>query len=301
MTEPRSLFYYDRSPAAWLERTAGLSPLARAAYADLEGAAWTAPKRGAPPCSVPDDDAQLARMARMDLRDFKKVAAEVRALFMYRDGALVDDVLLKTWQDAQGRYTRRVVAGGKGNEAQGKGTHSVRNATRNANALHTQLELESEGVVPPVPSGPGGNVPPAGDGALAPEGAPAAPATGDYLDRPSVQEELLRRGVRPGGATPPADPDGFEARSAEHERAYFAALTAAADQYAAERPASYAVIRREEAHLFGFRGALEALPETKQDTLRYAVMERLRALEHWPRSAEWDGTTPLRALSGAPP
>lgn len=188
MAEPRSLYYFAWDPVEWKARTELLSPLARAAFVDLRSSAWTADKRQAPPCSLPDDDVLLARFARLERNEWKKVRSEVRALFVVRDGHLIDEQLLATWVEAHAAYERRAAAGSAGGNAtsnarkkgQPESTNAGSNGSSNAAvnaaendskpAAKTQ-QSELNRAVPPVPTGTGVVQHLASASALAPSGA----------------------------------------------------------------------------------------------------------------------------------
>lgn len=136
------LHWFPLDPEKHLTRTARLGPEARAAYDWLRCYAWLAGNRGEPPCSLPDDDAELALLSGLGQR-WAKVAAKVRSMFDASSGRLVDQDLLATWEDQLTKYERRAAAGGKGGNAKAKKKQSPSNAS----LTRKQPELEPEGTV----------------------------------------------------------------------------------------------------------------------------------------------------------
>lgn len=283
MTEPRSLYYFPCDPAEWLARTATLSPLGRAAFADLRMAAWTAEKRGAPACALPDDDAQLARLARLERGEWKKVRAEVRALLTASTaGWLVDSWLLGVWTTQHGAYQKRASAGRDGGNAtkekRRRGSNATGNASSNAASIAGskpgsngaanahQSELEEELVAQPL-TGHGLLAPSAPGGALAP--ADAAPrATGATGPSPALAAQQ-------------------EAR-ADRERRYFALLRASANTWMAAHREETREIGAAERKLMGFAPPGQPLTPVRERILHEAVIEKIREREGWPTSEDWD-------------
>jgi hypothetical protein len=145
MNHPPAFQLYARDLLA--ERDA-FDPEQFTAWMSLRCHAWLAPTRGEPPCSLPDDDAQLARLSGLGAR-WRKLGSAVRARFTARDGRLIDDTLLEQFNELLESRTRRSQAGRKGNEARWGSQRdsqsdspgdspSDRNATRNAIANGSQ-------------------------------------------------------------------------------------------------------------------------------------------------------------------
>jgi hypothetical protein len=179
--------------------------------------------------------------------------------------------------------------------------------------LKAQLEAElSESSPPPKPSfalsraessaeavscGPTDHTAnsPAPGVAPAPVGAAlaGAPGNGDYLDRPSVREELLRRGVRPSEAPPAPDVAAKLAEDAalrERDAKHYAALKDAAWAWIRAHPDEAKALGREQRAQLGL--PLEA-PVTgfKADTLEQAMLTAIAERQQWPSADEWDGVS----------
>lgn len=107
------LSWYPHTPAKWRTRTAGLSPLAKAAYLELRDHAWEATSRKLPPCTLPNDDAKLRNLSGL-YEEWASVSAEVRTLFRVTDHGLLDWCLLAIWEKRTqiGSARDRAAAGG---------------------------------------------------------------------------------------------------------------------------------------------------------------------------------------------
>ncbi|HEY4303005.1 MAG TPA: DUF1376 domain-containing protein [Gemmatimonadaceae bacterium] len=192
---PNQLHWFPLDPEKWLARTARLGPEERAAYDYLRCHAWLSHDRGELPCSLPDADEELERMAGVGMA-WKKVRARVRAMFELRDGRLVDVNLLEQWKEQHEKYARRVLAGSKGGKAKGKRTKQSDSNARpmleqsdsNALAKGKQPELEPEEAVDQTLKGldlPAS----APNGALALDAARTPGANGDEHDNDLASPE----------------------------------------------------------------------------------------------------------------
>lgn len=231
---PNQLHWFPLDPEKWLARTARLKPEARAAYDYLRCHAWLSHDRGELPCSLPNDDEELARMAGVGAL-WPKVAAKVRAMFELRDGRLVDLDLLDQWKAQHEKYARRVLAGSKGGKAKGKrGKQSDSNAKpmleqsdSNALAKGKQPELELEEAVDQTLKGLD-LLASAPSGALAPSEARTPGANGasdhdnsgprdwDSLIATAFPEHATTRHVAAAARRATADTATAEAWFAEH-------------------------------------------------------------------------------------
>lgn len=129
----------------YLRDTGHLSAGEHGAYLLLIGHYWTT---GAP---LPDDDASLRRISRMEAREWSRSRATIRAFFDVREGMWrhkrVDTELAR----AKGIYDKRVAAANRrwGNEGRARdtefaGPHADANADAHAYAGHEQPEPEPE-------------------------------------------------------------------------------------------------------------------------------------------------------------
>lgn len=109
MTPPVSLHSMPLNLDAWAKIVTGLSALQEGCLLRAVRAAWTAEHRAMPPATLPNDDAELARI----IGDAKQVEI-VRRYFVPRDGApyqLEWAWLVEEYRAAMGRYLARKLGG----------------------------------------------------------------------------------------------------------------------------------------------------------------------------------------------
>jgi uncharacterized protein YdaU (DUF1376 family) len=98
-------FLTDENLALWpIER--------KGALLQLRAHAWI----GEPPCTLPDDDAMLAKLSGLNRR-WKKHANDIRRCFEQAEGRLVDPYLMLLYQEMIEKADRRAIAGEKGARA----------------------------------------------------------------------------------------------------------------------------------------------------------------------------------------
>lgn len=135
MAEHETFPCFNFFPADWLTGSpATMTAEQRGVFIDLLAYAW----QQTPPCTLPDDDAQLAALAKLPLSRWRRIGGPVRARFQATgDGRLVNRKQKAVYDDMVAHREKRSRAGKKGNEArwgsQGK-SQSDRNASRNATA-----------------------------------------------------------------------------------------------------------------------------------------------------------------------
>lgn len=135
-------------PLRWLNSAVvrSMSPAGRGAYIALIAEAW----HQTPPGSVPDNEAELADLARVSASCWKKVSAEVRRAFVRRDDGRLHQPFMSDSiaPDGYGKIEKNRAAAvarwaPKAN-ADAMQTHSGRNAPPNAAQCH-QEERRVEG------------------------------------------------------------------------------------------------------------------------------------------------------------
>src|SRR5262245_10814433 len=115
-------------PREWLTDTTLLTPEQKGALMELRAHAWLAAVRGEPPCSLPNDDAKLAKLSGLGPR-WRKVGRDVRAFFRVEADRLIDTGLLANRADMESYHIERSEAGRKGNQTRwGKRSLSDRTA-----------------------------------------------------------------------------------------------------------------------------------------------------------------------------
>jgi hypothetical protein len=209
-------------------------------------------------------------------------AAEFRARFVDEHG------VIKEWQDYQGallerrRQDRERKKRGKRAESPQEG--STQSAGIPAEAPQDVQRTSSvNGNDHPEYSAPYGAENTQGSPlAPAPDGARPAPGTGDYLDRPTVRDELLRRGVRV--------PENLPALDAPANRAdeYAQVLTAAVNEFLERFPIASKEIGRQcrREQKLPMSGDLT---EPQIQRLRGEVTEKIRQQLRWPTERSWQG------------
>lgn len=96
------------------EATRLMSLAARGAYADLLAIAWLSSDE---PCTLPDDDASLARLLSVPLREWKSVASVVRSQFeLTESGRLRNARLWDVYCEVQAKRDKMSRGGRKGAE-----------------------------------------------------------------------------------------------------------------------------------------------------------------------------------------
>lgn len=140
------LYYFPVMPGDWLagEATSAMTPAQEGAFFRLLCRQWMS--KGVP-CSLPNDDAQLAHLSRLGA-DWPTVGAFVRAQFEEVKGdptRIRNPKLWGIWREKQASHKRRVSAGSVG----GKATAKAKQSRSNARAMPKQLESELELEKPP--------------------------------------------------------------------------------------------------------------------------------------------------------
>jgi hypothetical protein len=138
-----SLHWYPLKAEERLAQTAHLSIAARAGFDWLRAHAWLSAQHGEPPCSLPDDDKQLARLSGLGPK-WPSVRAELNPFYRSVDGRLIDHQLLAIWEKQLLQHQRRSAAGQKGGRPRKAGE------TRGKARLK---QRESESEVKRTPSG----------------------------------------------------------------------------------------------------------------------------------------------------
>jgi uncharacterized protein YdaU (DUF1376 family) len=267
-----SLQWFPVDAAQWMLRTAKFSVEAKAAYMDLRCHAWLAIAHGDAPCTLPADDAQLARLTGLGAR-WKKVGAELLPLFERVGDRYLDRDLLATWNEQQAKHAKvveRASAGGKAKAArkhrfkQGTGT-AASTATSTPQAVldecSSSAELELEGAAEQSLTAHA-LLAPAPNGARSGDGPPRAAG--------------VKRSAPP---EPSADELALVA-------AYYRWLGEQTDEFAAGNPDEFAQLEREERARMGFRPA-KPLSAFEQRALRERLMCRAQERNHWPDEATW--------------
>lgn len=313
----------------WLASSAigMMLPEQRGAYIQLLAFAWT---DGDAEPSVLNDPATLAQQSGLGAR-WKKLGPLVLAQFEARDGRLYNAKLSEVWTAQQDKHAKavakavlaveareekkRLQAASSGESPSSPPSATSRSSRRSSPRSSSGSSLSSssgsqnlEGTAPPVPYGTEEEHVPASGDALAPEGAalPAATngtntGTGDYLNRPSVRDELRKRThVQPwvpGQASVPTIGDVEEARR-ERETAYRGLLTERANAWMDDNAEATKAIGFGERARLGFpvRGTL---PDWQVSVLREAVVEVVRTRHDWPSLDGWDGADFLAGVRSA--
>lgn len=109
---PPAFQFYARD---WITNTAQLTAEEKGALADLKAYAWLAVMRSEPPCSLPDDDAKLARLSGLGAR-WRKMAATIRSYFRVEGDRLIDDELLRHRVEREQYHNERSESGRRGAE-----------------------------------------------------------------------------------------------------------------------------------------------------------------------------------------
>jgi uncharacterized protein YdaU (DUF1376 family) len=181
MTTANSLHWFPRDPAKELARTAGLEPEAHSAYVRLRDQAWLAHEHGEQPCTLANDEGELARLSGLSLKSWRRVAPSILRFLNVVGTRLVDADLLKLWEEQQRKYDRRKNAGGKGGRAK---ADTRKQSSSIARTKPQQLEQELEAIAPK-----GAN------SRSQFEESPYAPAPEGARDG-GVDEEPVERGIR---------------------------------------------------------------------------------------------------------
>lgn len=103
-------FYFF--PRDWIAGTAGLSAEQKGVFIDLLSYAW----EQTPPCTLPNDDVALARMAGMGAKKWKNLAPGIRAKFELIDGRLRNPKQWSVYQDQVAQREKKRQAGTLGNQ-----------------------------------------------------------------------------------------------------------------------------------------------------------------------------------------
>ena len=306
-----SWFPYDAEAWERRVRDLGLSVWQEGALMRLLRAAWRSPV----PCTVLDTPDELARIVGAE---WKKARPVLTAHFQpladdpsrYRCEWLYDLYLRQLERHLS--YQKRGKLGGRPAKAAPKAQLEAELEAREKAELSFLSRESSAEALSCAPTEHTAKSPlPADERAPAGAALPVAGAgdqNGDYLDRPSVREELLRRGVRPSEAPPApdvaamlADDEARRQRDAEH----FAAVRDAAWAWMRSHPVETKALGRDVRAALGF--PLEA-PVTgiKADTLEAQMIAAISELHQWPSADDWDGSLLLPrpdaslTLAGAP-
>lgn len=189
--QPLHWFPFDTD--RWLgEIAGGLTAEQKGGLMDLLSVAWTQ----VPPCTLPDDNAYLAARSGLGPR-WKRNREAVLATFALTDGGRLGCAwLLEIYGEQFTKYTNRSTANRTNRRGTKDSTNKDTNDTTNRgtngatnDATNRGQEKETEGVVPPAPSGAGVEHPPAAPSALAPVGA-ALPAAKN--GKPSGNPQALK-------------------------------------------------------------------------------------------------------------
>jgi uncharacterized protein YdaU (DUF1376 family) len=105
--------YFPFYVKEWLVGNALLTAEQRGALINLLAHAWVA----TPPCTLPDDDTQLALLAGIPLKRWRRMADTIRAVFYREDGRLVDGKLLQRHQEMVDGSQRRTAAAQRASQA----------------------------------------------------------------------------------------------------------------------------------------------------------------------------------------
>jgi uncharacterized protein YdaU (DUF1376 family) len=178
--------------------TALLTPEQKGALADLKAHAW-AGTAGGPPCSLPDDDAILAKLAGMPLARWRKVGGPVRAqLETVEDNGiryLRHAHQYAEYADMMEHRERRSKAGQRGNavrwgpsDGSQCESQSDRNASRNAMAIGSPALAQAK------------------ETATATVGSLRSPTGGAVRLAPAGKRRAKSGPAAANGSHPPADP-----------------------------------------------------------------------------------------------
>ena len=149
--------YFPKYAKDWLtgEGTRLMTPEQRGAFDWLLCHAWLS----TPPCTLPDDDASLARLSELGNR-WKRVGALIRAQFLpYPDdsGRIYNRKQFEIWYEMESHRVRRSQAGRKGNAARwSSDSHSDRIAiakpspSSSSAFASSNLEESSSPATPPL-------------------------------------------------------------------------------------------------------------------------------------------------------
>jgi uncharacterized protein YdaU (DUF1376 family) len=129
----------------WLTRTALLTPEQKGALVELKAHAWLAVAYGKPPCSLPNDDATLARLSGLGSK-WRKIGGPVREMFRQDGDLLVDDELLAYRAEIEQHHAKRSTAGRIGNEKRWGGSQreSPSDSPGDPNASRGAIANESQ-------------------------------------------------------------------------------------------------------------------------------------------------------------
>lgn len=141
--------YFPKYAKDWLtgEGTRLMTPEQRGAFDWLLCHAWLSD----PPCTLPDDDAALARLSDLGRR-WKTVGAEVRAQFQpfpTLSGRIYNPKQLEIWKEMQEHRNKRSAAGRKGNELRW-GAESLFDRNAIAKLSPPIGDAGEDGDIPPV-------------------------------------------------------------------------------------------------------------------------------------------------------
>lgn len=135
-------------PRDWITGTAGLSPEQKSAFIDLLSYAW----EQTPPCTLPDDDVMLARLAGFTVQKWKKVGPAIRAkLEPIEGGRLRNPKLWSVYLDMCDHREKRRRAGERGNNKRW-GSPSDRNANGNASRNDSRKTVAKGIAKPSLPT-----------------------------------------------------------------------------------------------------------------------------------------------------
>jgi uncharacterized protein YdaU (DUF1376 family) len=240
---------------------------------------------------VPDDPTTLAQMSRLGAR-WKKLGALVRDQFDSRDGYLYNAKLSEVWNDQQQKHAKVVERGKKGGATKAaKAKHGSSSTTSTATAQRvagTVAEgLATKNIDSPVSEPYGSERQEQAADAPAPEGA-RTPPTGDYLDRPSVREELAKRThIAPRGPHDPPTPLAeAEAEVRQWDDRYTEAMAAACEKWLADNPEEATSLEQQERRRIFPNPHIE-LQTLGLEHLRGAMHRALVVKLKWPSKDVW--------------
>lgn len=160
----KALHWFPMYSEKWLGSSAisGMLPEQEGAFVRLLNLMWLAAATEEP--SLPNDDAQLARMSRLGAR-WKRLGPAVKAQFEESNGRLFNHPLSVVWHEQQKRYNRRAEAGKRSGKARAIRKQSTNNVPTKSE--HAPIDMVLRGDRDPLSRGAG---------ALAPsEARPAEP------------------------------------------------------------------------------------------------------------------------------
>lgn len=149
-THPYIPLYVDDYDA----HTAHLTPAQDGIYGRLLRLAWRTPG-----CSLPNDEAWIARKVRLSSADWQRIGKPVLdEFFKLQRGRFVQKRLKAEYDDISRRKTARVAAGKKGGEAKARKTHEkpaskATDLLADTHAFHIQNHIQEDNPPSPLSGG----------------------------------------------------------------------------------------------------------------------------------------------------